>query len=108
MEAGGAGSGLNGAVQAKGTGADDGSAKRLPPCCVKARAAAPESEARCHATVVSGWFTEPRSRCGKASKVQYYNNPMWPGEANSLKVEKILYQGKSPYQEVLVFESDLW
>ncbi|PWZ27668.1 Spermine synthase [Zea mays] len=108
MEAGGAGSGLNGAVQAKGTGADDGSAKRLPPCCVKARAAAPESEARCHATVVSGWFTEPRSRCGKASKVQYYNNPMWPGEANSLKVEKILYQGKSPYQEVLVFESSTY
>jgi hypothetical protein len=26
------------------------------------------------------------------------------GEAHSLKVEKILYQGKSPYQEVLVFE----
>lgn len=26
------------------------------------------------------------------------------GEAHSLKVEKILYKGKSPYQEVLVFE----
>ncbi|KAL6629583.1 hypothetical protein ACP70R_029348 [Stipagrostis hirtigluma subsp. patula] len=104
MEGGGARNGLTGTAQIKGSG-DDGSAKPLPPCCVKARAAAPESEAKCHATVVSGWFTEPRSRCGKATKVQYYNNPMWPGEAHSLKVEKILYQGKSPYQEVLVFES---
>jgi len=103
MEGGGAGNGFTGTAQTKGTGGD-GSAKPLPPCCVKARAAAPESEAKCHATVVSGWFTEPQSRCGKASKVQYYNNPMWPGEAHSLKVEKILYQGKSPYQEVLVFE----
>jgi len=78
MEGGGAGNGFTGTAQTKGTGGD-GSAKPLPPCCVKARAAAPESEAKCHATVVSGWFTEPRSRCGKASKVQYYNNPMWPG-----------------------------
>ncbi|CAD6248326.1 unnamed protein product [Miscanthus lutarioriparius] len=107
MEAGGAGNGSNGAAQTKGSGGD-GSAKPLPPCCVKARAAAPESEAKCHATVVSGWFTEPRSHCGKAIKVQYYNNPMWPGEAHSLKVEKILYQGKSPYQEVLVFESSTY
>ncbi|KAL6889017.1 hypothetical protein ACP4OV_010043 [Aristida adscensionis] len=124
MAGGDAGNGLTGTAQTKGSG-DDGSAKPLPPCCVKARAAAPESEAKCHATVVSGWFTEPRSRCGKASKVQYYNNPMWPGgwssstwswshpkqalrEAHSLKVEKILYQGKSPYQEVLVFESSTY
>ncbi|GJN19485.1 hypothetical protein PR202_gb06767 [Eleusine coracana subsp. coracana] len=104
MEGGGAGNGLNGTAQIKGSG-DDGSVKPLPPCCVKARAGASESEAKCHATVVSGWFTEPRSHCGKASKVQFYNNPMWPGEAHSLKVERILYQGKSPYQEVLVFES---
>ncbi|CAL4888773.1 unnamed protein product [Urochloa decumbens] len=107
MEGGGAGNGLTGTAQTKGSG-DDGSAKPLPPCCIKARAAAPESEAKCHATVVAGWFTEPRSHCGKASKVQYYNNPMWPGEAHSLKVEKILYQGKSPYQEVLVFESSTY
>ncbi|AQK67912.1 Spermine synthase [Zea mays] len=106
--AGGAGNGSNEAVQAKGSGGDSSAAKPLPPCCVKARAAAPESEAKCHATVVSGWFTEPRSHCGKASKVQYYNNPMWPGEAHSLKVENILYQGKSPYQEVLVFESSTY
>ncbi|XP_015689619.1 spermine synthase-like [Oryza brachyantha] len=109
MEGGGAGNGSTGAPRTEGSGGDAASAgKPLPPCCVKARAAAPESEAKCHATVVSGWFTEPRSRGGKTSKVQYYNNPMWPGEAHSLKVEKILYQGKSPYQEVLVFESSTY
>jgi hypothetical protein len=34
----------------------------------------------------------------------------YTGEAHSLKVEKILYQEKSPYQEVLVFEvlSSYW
>jgi hypothetical protein len=63
MDGGDAGNGLTGTAQIKGSG-DDGSAKLLPPCCVKARAAAPESDAKCHATVVSGWFTEHRSRCG--------------------------------------------
>lgn len=29
---------------------------------------------------------------------------LYTGEAHSLKVENILYQGKSPYQEILVFE----
>ncbi|KAM3274585.1 hypothetical protein ACQJBY_043565 [Aegilops geniculata] len=104
MEGGDARNGLIGTSQTMGSGVES-PAKPLPPCCVKARAAAPESEAKCHATVVSGWFTETRSRCGKASKLQYYNNPMWPGETHSLKVEKILFQGKSPYQEVLIFES---
>ncbi|XP_077212606.1 spermine synthase-like isoform X6 [Tasmannia lanceolata] len=41
---------------------------------------------------------------------------MWPGkvstpckgEAHSLKVEKILYKGKSEYQEILVFESSTY
>lgn len=33
----------------------------LPPCCRKARASAPESEATCHETVVSGWFSKPLS-----------------------------------------------
>lgn len=107
MEGGGARNVSAAAAQTKGS-ADDGSRKPLPPCCVKAQAAVPESEAKCHATVVSGWFTGTRSRSGKPSKAQYFNNPMWPGEAHSLKVEKILYQGKSPYQEVLVFESSTY
>jgi spermidine synthase len=63
MEGGDARNGSTGTSQTKGSGVD-GPAKPLPPCCVKARAAAPESEAKCHATVVSGWFSEPRSRSG--------------------------------------------
>ncbi|THU70470.1 hypothetical protein C4D60_Mb08t25350 [Musa balbisiana] len=71
----------------------------LPPCCRKARASAPESEATCHETVVSGWFSKPLSDTD--GELVYFNNPMWPGEAHSLKVEKILYQGKSEFQEIL-------
>ncbi|CAN1320983.1 Spermidine synthase 2 [Linum perenne] len=41
--------------------------------------------------VIPGWFSEI--------------SPMWPGEAHSLKVEKILFQGKSDYQNVMVFQS---
>ncbi|XP_068665104.1 spermine synthase-like [Aristolochia californica] len=79
--------------------------KAIPSCCLKATASNPELEAKCHSTVVSGWFSGPRSRSDEAGKVLYYNNPMWPGEAHSLKVENILYEGKSEYQEILVFES---
>ncbi|OMO88233.1 Spermidine/spermine synthases family [Corchorus capsularis] len=41
--------------------------------------------------VIPGWFSE--------------FSPMWPGEAHSLKVDKVLFQGKSDYQDVLVFQS---
>lgn len=44
--------------------------------------------------VIPGWFSEI--------------SPMWPGEAHSLKVEKILFQGKSDYQNVMVFESSTY
>lgn len=38
----------------------------IPSCCLKARSFAPdpELEANCHATVVSGWFSEHRSSYG--------------------------------------------
>lgn len=29
---------------------------------------------------------------------------LWPGQAFSLQVEEILYQGKSKYQDVVVFK----
>ncbi|XP_008783851.2 spermine synthase-like isoform X1 [Phoenix dactylifera] len=103
MEGGGAGKDLDRMQETNGSGGN-GSVKVIPPCCLKARASVPESEAKCHATVVSGWFTESRSCSGKAGKVLFYNNPMWPGETHSLEVEKILYQGRSEYQEILVFE----
>ncbi|KAJ6793173.1 spermidine synthase 1 [Iris pallida] len=41
--------------------------------------------------ISNGWFSEISA--------------MWPGEAHSLKVEKILFQGKSDYQNVIVFQS---
>ncbi|XP_074572917.1 spermidine synthase 1-like [Curcuma longa] len=44
--------------------------------------------------VIPGWFSEI--------------NPMWPGEAHSLKVEKVLFQEKSDYQNVLVFQSSTY
>ncbi|KAL2921916.1 Spermine synthase [Bienertia sinuspersici] len=88
-----------------GKSSDNDVDKAIPVCCLKARAAVPESDAKCHSTVVSGWFSEPRSFSDNVSKQLYYNNPMWPGEAHSIKVEKILFQEKSLYQEVLVFES---
>jgi spermidine synthase len=39
-----------------------------------------------------GWFREISSQ--------------WPGQAMTLKVKRILYAGKSLYQDVLVFESE--
>ncbi|KAH9627190.1 hypothetical protein KSS87_020736 [Heliosperma pusillum] len=44
--------------------------------------------------VIPGWFSEI--------------SPMWPGEAHSLKVEKILFQEKSKYQNVMVFQSSTY
>ncbi|XP_028557178.1 spermidine synthase 1 isoform X3 [Dendrobium catenatum] len=41
-------------------------------------------------SIIPGWFSEM--------------SPMWPGEAHSLKIEEILYQGKSEYQDVMVFQ----
>ncbi|KAM0942633.1 putative spermidine synthase [Dioscorea sansibarensis] len=50
--------------------------------------------ADCISTVIPGWFSEM--------------SPMWPGEAHSLKVEQILFQGKSLYQNVMVFQSSTY
>ncbi|OVA01952.1 Spermidine/spermine synthases family [Macleaya cordata] len=76
----------------------------IPPCCMKAKSSTAELDAKCHETVVSGWFSEAPS-CSSGVRNVYYNNPMWPGEAHSLKVERILFKEKSEYQEILVFES---
>ncbi|XP_058755780.1 spermidine synthase 2-like [Vicia villosa] len=50
-----------------------------------------ESQPKGLSAVIPGWFSEI--------------SPMWPGEAHSLKVEKVLFQGKSDYQDVMVFQS---
>ncbi|KAF8417831.1 spermidine synthase [Tirmania nivea] len=44
-----------------------------------------------HATIKDGWFREI--------------SDMWPGQAMTLKVNKVLHVEKSKYQDVLVFES---
>ncbi|WOK92988.1 spermidine synthase 1 [Canna indica] len=44
--------------------------------------------------VIPGWFSEM--------------SPLWPGEAHSLKVEKVLFEGKSDYQNVVVFQSSTY
>ncbi|KFA73658.1 hypothetical protein S40288_07639 [Stachybotrys chartarum IBT 40288] len=44
-----------------------------------------------HDTIQDGWFREI--------------NHMWPGQAMTLKVEKVLHHEKSQYQDVLIFKS---
>ncbi|XP_042031894.1 spermine synthase-like [Salvia splendens] len=89
---------------------DNSSSKAIsiPSCCLKARASAPELDAKCHSTVVSGWFSEIQPSSDESLNEVYFNNPMWPGESHSLKVEKILFKDKSKYQEVLVFQSSAY
>lgn len=65
---GDAGRGLEGQKILDGKGNDETSINQaqaiIPSCCLKARTSDPELEANCHATVVSGWFSEPRSFSG--------------------------------------------
>lgn len=39
----------------------------IPSCCLKAKVSDPELEARCHSTVVSGWFSELQSSSGNCT-----------------------------------------
>lgn len=45
-----------------------------------------------HPTIVDGWFRE-------------ISDTMWPGQAMTLKVEKVLHHEKSKYQDILIFKS---
>ena len=44
--------------------------------------------------IKDGWFTE--------------SEVMWPGQSMSLKVEEVLFEGKSEFQDVLVFRSSTY
>ena len=44
--------------------------------------------------VRDNWFTE--------------NEVMWPGQAMSLKVEEVLFEGRSKFQDILVFRSSTY
>jgi len=47
-----------------------------------------------HMPIKDGWFSEAEV--------------MWPGQAMSLKVEEVLYEGRSDFQDVLVFRSSTY
>ena len=44
--------------------------------------------------IKDGWFSE--------------SEVMWPGQAMSLKVEEVLWEGRSDFQDVLVFRSSTY
>ena len=44
--------------------------------------------------IKDGWFSEAEV--------------MWPGQAMSLKVEEVLYEGQSEFQDILVFRSSTY
>ena len=44
--------------------------------------------------IKDGWFSE--------------SEVMWPGQAMCLKVEEVLFEGKSEFQDVLVFRSSTY
>ncbi|PKA47987.1 Spermidine synthase 1 [Apostasia shenzhenica] len=58
--------------------------------CTSVAAVEEGKEAEGISVVIPEWFSEI--------------SPMWPGEAHSLKVEKVLFHKKSKYQNVLVFQ----
>eukprot|EP00249_Psilotum_nudum_P019767 c27408_g1_i2 orf=189-1349(+) len=88
--------------QAETRNGDDSSAvpEHSPYCCLTVGSDSHNAEfgemqpgtARANiSSIIPGWFSE--------------RSPMWPGEAHSFKVEKILFEAKSEYQDVVVFQS---
>ena len=45
-------------------------------------------------SIIGGWFSEV--------------NDLWPGQAFSLKVDKVLFDEKSAFQHILVFEKSVF
>ena len=44
--------------------------------------------------ITDGWFRE--------------SEVMWPGQAMTIKVDEVLFEGKSEFQDVLVFKSETY
>ncbi|KAL4185518.1 hypothetical protein AMTRI_Chr10g6350 [Amborella trichopoda] len=53
-----------------------------------------KTTSQCVSSIIPGWFSEI--------------NSMWLGEAHSLKIEQIIFQGKSLYQDIMVFQSSTY
>ena len=97
---GDAGKGLECQKTMVGRVTDDGNAADvaiIPSCCLKARASDPELEAKCHSTVVSGWFSEPGSCSGN-----YFN--LFSSVYNIICFLKLCF----PCSTVLMFGFDYW
>ncbi len=55
-----------------------------------------------------GGFPPPRDRSSHLLDDGWFHerNPLWPGQAFSLRVKEVLYHRRSEFQDVLVFESE--
>ncbi|KAL5544236.1 hypothetical protein UlMin_008020 [Ulmus minor] len=62
--------------------------------CKKEEADDHQDNHLCHPNKIPRWFSE--------------DCPIWPGQAHFLKVEKILFEGKSEYQSMMVFQSSTY
>ena len=61
------------------------------------------------ASLLISWMLQPSwgfRRNGRSWFCEF--GTMWPGQAMSLEVKKMLYEGRSKFQDVKVFESTEW
>lgn len=56
-----------------GTGVE----KTVPSCCLKAMSCLPEEDAKCHSTVVSGWFSEPPHPRSSGLFTLFFSSPFF-------------------------------
>jgi spermidine synthase len=61
------------------------------------------------ASLLAAWMMKPSygfRRNGRSWFAEF--GTMWPGQAMSLEIKKMLFEGKSKFQDVKVFESATW
>jgi hypothetical protein len=89
----------------------NGFEKEIPSCCLKAMASAPELEANCHSTVVSGWFSASQTRSGHYQLFKFIFLYVCPHihlltTIYCFIVWRLLFTGKSG--EVVYFNNPMW
>lgn len=88
---GGAGRGMECQNTMDGKGSNRNCAnveKEIPSCCLKAKASVPEIEAKCHSTVVSGWFSESQSCSGHHLLFSLFHSWIYPSHPPITLVKK--------------------
>ena len=55
----------------------NGVEKTVPSCCLKAMSCLPEEDAKCHSTVVSGWFSEPPHPRSSGLFALFFSSPFF-------------------------------